>query len=302
MRMVRMLILVAGLALGESGTSWACSQCLCGAPFPAEAMGGVVPTRVTYGFEERYLSKSNALPEGRGMEEQREHRMAAFGLWRPLNNLALLGRVPFNAKTITTWREQEAPQVTSSRGVGDAEILAMVGVFRTPGFRPLAVAIVAGATAPTGTNEARGADESRLEQHLQPGSGAWSGSLGLNVTGRASGVGAWSADLLALVNGANSRGYHYGNAWLYSAGFTSDSWRGTRWITRLDGRLAARDRTEEGSIDPNSGGGVSYVSPGVRWTGFGLAVQGVVQIPVAQALFGEQSEHATGQLTIGMAR
>jgi hypothetical protein len=302
MRVAMMLILVAGLASGEFGAAMACSQCMCGAPFPAEALGGVVPTQLTYGFEERYLSKSNALDDEPGVEEEREHRMAAFGLWRPFNNLALLGRVPFNHKTITTRPGQQGSRTESSRGIGDAELLAMIGVFRTPGFRPVAVALVAGGAAPTGSNAVRGGDGERLEQHLQPGSGAWSGTLGLNATGRALGMGAWSTDLLVRTNGTSSHGYHYGNTYLYSGGLTSDPWRGARLIVRVDGRVAARDRTEDGIMDPNTGGAVTYLSPGLRWSRFGLAVQGLLQIPVAQALFGVQTEHTTGQLTIGVAR
>ena len=55
---------------------------LCGTPFPSDVLGGVVPTQFTYGLEERYLSKSNALDEGPGEEQEGEHGVAAFALWR----------------------------------------------------------------------------------------------------------------------------------------------------------------------------------------------------------------------------
>jgi hypothetical protein len=69
---------------------------MCGAPFPADVLGGVVPSHLTYGLEERYLSKENAMSEEPGMEEQNEHRLAAIALWRAANRLALLARAPYN--------------------------------------------------------------------------------------------------------------------------------------------------------------------------------------------------------------
>ncbi len=87
------LSLVAPAALTPAIAS-ACSQCMCGTPFPADVLGGVVPSRLTFGLEDRYLSKRNALDEGPGHEEEREHRIGAFALWRPMNRLSLLARIP----------------------------------------------------------------------------------------------------------------------------------------------------------------------------------------------------------------
>jgi len=46
------LILLALLCAVSSNAS-ACSQCMCGTPFPAGVFGGVVPARFTYGLEDR---------------------------------------------------------------------------------------------------------------------------------------------------------------------------------------------------------------------------------------------------------
>ena len=67
----------------------------------------------------------------------------------------------------------------------------------------------------------------------------------------------------------------------------------------LNGRSAGRDRTEEGSRDPNSGGTLLYVAPGLRWAGLRpLALDLTVQVPIAQALNGIQTEKTTGRLSI----
>jgi hypothetical protein len=216
----------------------ACSQCMCGTPFPAGVMGGVVPMRFTYGLEERYLSKSNALDEGPGSELEREHRLIGFALWRPHARLAFVGRLPYAMKEITTQPTGEAESVERAHGLSDAELLAMVGVAQTSGERPLALGLVAGVTAPTGANELENANGERLDAHLQPGTGAWTGTGGLNLAISASG-GTWEASALGRVNGANVHGYRYGNVALYNAGFTSRSRHGVRMLLQVS-RTGAR--------------------------------------------------------------
>src|SRR5262249_12805512 len=99
------------LLCAASSDALACSQCMCGTPFPAGVFGGVVPMRFTYGLEDRYLSKTNALDEEPGSEDEREHRLAAFGLWRPHARFALLGRLPYAFKELTTHADGEASSV-----------------------------------------------------------------------------------------------------------------------------------------------------------------------------------------------
>lgn len=283
------------------GDAVACSQCMCGTPFPAGIMGGVVPTKFTYGLEDRYLSKSNALDEGPGTELEQEHRLSGFALWRPHARLALVGRLPYAMKEITSQPTGEAESVERAHGLGDAELLAMVGVAQTAGERPLALGLVAGFTAPTGANELENATGERLDAHLQPGAGAWSGTGGLNVA-ISSGVGTWEASTLGRLNGTNVHGYHYGDVLLYNAGFTSLSRHGVRILLQVNGRSAAMDQLEGGIPGENTGGTVIYAAPGARWvTSYGLVLEGAVQIPFAQALYGVQTEHTTARLSVGLA-
>jgi hypothetical protein len=59
---IRILALVAALgslvAAAVVNSARACSHCMCGMPFPAGVPGGVVPMQMTYGLEDRYLSKT----------------------------------------------------------------------------------------------------------------------------------------------------------------------------------------------------------------------------------------------------
>ncbi len=298
----RLILVLTLLGAGCSGRAMACSQCMCGTPFPAVVLGGVVPTQLSYGLEERYLSKSSGLDDGPGIEEEREHRVAAFALWRPLNGIALLGRMPYNFKEVTSRPTDEIASTATSRGWGDAELLVLAGVLRTNGRLPVSVGLVAGGTAPTGSNNATTSGGQRLDAHLQPGSGAWSGTTGLHIALSTPG-GTWDASVLDRASGESSHGYRYGNVALYNAGFTSRSWMGAQLVAEVNGRAARRDRLEDGTVGEHTGGMVTYLSPGVRWSGaFGVTLEGAVQVPIAQSLYGVQTEHTTGRLTLTLGR
>jgi hypothetical protein len=302
MRFIRSGVIVLALAAGLCGRALACSQCLCGTPFPADLLGGVVPAQITFGLEERYLSKTNGLEEGPGDEQEREHRIAGFALWRPGNRLALLGRVPYNFKEITTRPLGEVESAQSSSGLGDVEVLALAGLARGAGRFPVSVGLVFGGVAPTGSNIARDAAGERLDAHLQPGTGAWSGTCGLHFALPGS-SGVWDASVLGRINGTNAHGYRYGNVLLYNAGFTSGGWRGAQLLVQINGRSARQDRLEDGTLGENTGGAVTYAAPGIRWrSGVGLIAEAAVQVPVVQALYGEQKEHTTARMMLSFDR
>jgi hypothetical protein len=257
----------------------------------------------TLGVEDRYLSKSNALAEAPGTERQSEHRMAALVRYHPGAGVSLQARVPYLVKTNTAAPVGESREVQHSHGLGDAELLGRVDLLRfgNPLYHRVTIGAVATASLPTGANDLRDASGERLDAHLQPGTGAWSGEVGAaaDLALRSS---ALTVSVLGRVNGANSHGYRYGNAVLVNAGFAralGSAWQAT---VEINGRTAARDRTEDGTRDPNSGGTVFYLAPGMRWSGpRGLAIEASVQAPIVQALYGVQTEHLTARAGLVLA-
>jgi hypothetical protein len=301
MRAKVFLLLVSLFTIALAPQARACSQCMCGTPFPADALGGVVPMQVRYGFEDRYLSKSNALDEAPGTEREREHRVSGFVLWRAANRLALLGRLPYNVKEIKSSPTGGEVATQTSHGLGDAELTGLVGLAHTNGTRPTLLGMVVGVTAPTGSNDVSKGGK-RLDAHLQPGTGAWSGTAGLNVAVSLGG-GIVDGSVLGRVNGTNSHHYRYGNVMLFNAGYTSPARHGVRLLAQVNGRSAKRDRLEDATFGVNTGGTVAYLSPGARWqTGLGLDIEGAVQIPVVENLFGQQDEHTTGRIAVSLSR
>jgi hypothetical protein len=292
-------VVVAALVIAPR--AYTCSQCLCGTPFPADLLGGVVPLQLRYGFEERYLSKANALDESPGSEREREHRIAGFALWRPTNRIALLGRLPYNVKQITESPAGEVETTQRAQGLGDLELQVLVGLVQSPGPRPRFVGVVAGFEAPTGASDVSRGGE-RLDAHLQPGTGAWSGTGGIHA-GLARRAGLLDASILGRANGTNAHGYHYGHVLLYNAGYTSPSRRGWELLAQLNGRTAARDRLEDGTLGENTGGTVVYAAPGARWrSGIGVTLEAAAQIPVLEELNGDQDEHATLRIALSVDR
>jgi hypothetical protein len=300
MRPVWTTLFAAVIVAALAPQARACSQCMCGTPFPFDVLGASVPVRMSYGLEERYLSKRNALEEEEGQEHENEHRIAAFGIWRPMNRLALLGRLPWSFKEITEKPTGEEESSERANGLGDAEVLAMVGMVEAGGGMP-SVSLLFGITAPTGQNDKKDENGERLEQHLQPGNGAWSETAGLDITfPRASGN--WNVSLLGRANQENSDGYRYGNAGLYNAGYTSPMLGSLQLMAQVNGRSAEHDRLESGEDGEHTGGTVLYAAPGLRWMSGGIMAEAQVQIPFYQSLYGDQTEHTTARLTLSYGR
>jgi hypothetical protein len=277
---------------------------MCGMPFPPDALGGPVPQRLRFGLEERYLSKQNALEDVVGVEKEQEHHAGAYALARVSSRVLLLGRASYVWKEITVEPVGDTPASERSNGLGDAELTALAKLreLSLGGQRTALLSFVGGARLPTGANDLRDSAGERLDEHLQTGTGAWSGLAGLDLTLP---LPAGRLDLNASyrANGENSRNYRYGNAFLYNAGFARRVGSVLELSLQANGRVARRDRLEDGAFGENTGGSVVYASPLVRWfTGVGVLIEAGAQFPVASALDGEQKEHATARFALSLAR
>jgi hypothetical protein len=283
-----------------SVTAFACSQCECGSPTPPGFLLETAYQRFSYGLEDRYLSKENALADEPGHEEQWEHRISGLLFYRPSDRLGMQLRLPYTLKTNEEFVTGEEPAKTHVSGFGDVAVRARLELARFGGVTtpPRTLALILDATAPTGSNNLKDDSGERLEAHLQPGTGAWAGTGGASFDVGMAGA-ALSASVLYRVNGTSDHGYQYGNTVLWNAGYARTISRGWEAALELNGRSAERDLTEEGEDDPNSGGTLLYVAPSVRYLLTGLAsLQFLVQVPVVQNLYGDQTEHTTARLGI----
>jgi Putative MetA-pathway of phenol degradation len=294
-----LFIVFASLLL--AARAQACSQCLCGSPTPPDYLLGDAMPGFDVGLEDRYLSKSNALGEAVGSESQYEHRLSALFSYRSASRVALLARLPYVFKRNVASPAGEAEEIARSQGLGDAELLGRYDALRFGDglARNGALALIAAATVPTGSNDRKDGLGDRIEEHLQSGAGAWSGIGGLAFDTALPGV-AFSASVLGRANSTNAHGYHYGDAVLFNAGVArslSPDWQAA---LELNGRSAARDRVGEDAFDENTGGAIVYVAPGLRWSGLAsLKLNLAVQIPLASDLNGDQTERTNLRFSIG---
>jgi hypothetical protein len=297
--------LIAATALLGLGARAAlpCSQCMCGMPFPPDALGGPAPQKLRFGLEEQYLSKKNGLDDAPGVEQEQEHHVGAYALARVSSRVMLLGRLPWVFKQITSEPVGEASTIARSDGLGDAELLSLVKLHEFPlGERAALLSAVGGARIPTGANQMKDATGARLDEHLQPGSGAWSGIAGVDLTLPLT-AGRLDLNASYRVHSENSEHYRYGSAFLYNAGFARRVGSVLELSLQLNGRAAQQDQLSAGILAQNTGGSVLYVAPIVRWfAGPGVLLEAGAQFPIASAPIGIQEEHATARLAVSLAR
>ncbi|MGD9501199.1 MAG: transporter [Methyloceanibacter sp.] len=215
--------------------------------------------------------------------------------------------------------EQAMPEIIArgtSEGIGDLSLLGQYR-FLGQGSGPRA-ALLFGVKTPTGATDERDNQGELFETELQPGSGSWDGLFGLAFS---LGSGKWSLDsnLLYAAAGEGAQDTNLGDRLHYNGAVSyrligagqplpaahehrqGDDHRHHAEQPETGGGLAVdaaleingewqAEETISGESDPNSGGNVVYLSPGVRltanaWSGFVS-----VGLPIVNDLNGEQSE------------
>lgn len=219
----------------------------------------------------------------------------------------------------------EPPETVSylgdASGFGDVHLH---GAYRFATLAPLApfdssasVALLFGLNVPTGDTHEKSHDGERLEAELQPGSGAWSPSLGLAFS---TGKGSWSFDsnvLYTLVT-EGSQGTDLGDVFNYNLSLSRqiyglaavnhdhqqhdhhDAVRGgglaaagisTALVLELNGEW--RDRADiDGQTQLNSGGNLVYIAPGIRVQSGDWQLSAALSVPI-ENMNGVQSEPET---------
>ena len=227
----------------------------------------------------------------------------------------------------------EIHELGDSAGVGD---LSVLGQYRFYMNRPaqFEAALLLGIKIPTGDTRERTNDGERFEAEFQPGSGSWDGLFGFAVTKR---TGSWSFDgniLYVLATEGTQQtdlgdrlqynvavsyrlvgGLTVGGAPMHAGAFSAPMYHGgpkaqphrhaepppTRGpaldlIFELNGEWHARQ--EIGSVkDPNSGGNVIFLSPGIRFSQDAWSSFVSFGFPIVSDMNGLQAEPAWRILT-----
>jgi outer membrane putative beta-barrel porin/alpha-amylase len=224
--------------------------------------------------------------------------------------------------------ENSVVELGDSSGIGDLTLMGQYRFYNNRAAQ-LEMAVLVGVNLPTGRTNVINNEGERFETEFQPGSGAFGGLVGLAVTKRV-GAWSLDANVLYEANGTGAQDTDLGDRLLYNAGVSYRIYGGAGrsdgrmhaglpepmyhggpkahdhghdhhheapaprgpsldLVLELNGEWHDRQRIA-GVTDPNSGGNVVYLSPGVRlsmdkWSGFVS-----VGVPVVNDMYGVQAE------------
>lgn len=297
--MKNVFLALGALALSATPSS-ACSLCIahatCGGLFGIGAQK-IKTHSYLFGISHLGFSKSNGTETPGEIERENYHQTSLEGLYGLSDRLMLRVSLPEVSKRL---QAGENPAETA-HGLGDA----VAGVtFQLPPKvgQKFLTALSVDVKLPTGENDAQEGGV-RREEHLQLGTGSTDFTLGVSVTGEAgTGGDLWFGSLRERVNGKNKTGYRYGDVTLYSAGYAHALSQGSQVVLELNGRVAGKDRTEDGGRDKNSGGSLTYAAASYRKSlGGGLGAIATIQQPVLKHLNGTQNEKSLFTLSLTKA-
>ena len=285
---------IAGALALATAPALACSICRCGDPtFNALGKEGVAQTGLRLAFDWDQVEKTQGPPDERdAIREQRLTALAAYGID---DRIDVFARIPFSERRLEE-TEGGDTEVTKASGWADPEFYAQARLWSSGfegdvGIRS-SLYLVGGVKTDWGQNDlAR--DGERLDEHVQPGTGAtdWFGGLSgsYQITPRS----ALFASAQYRHTGRNDEGYRYGPISLLNIAYEHKL--GAKWDAVLEAnyRHASRDELDDShATDPDTGGSLVYLTPRLLFdAGGGWVVRASAQIPLSQGgLYGEQHE------------
>ncbi len=293
---------LAGVLLAERPAS-ACSICRCGDPaFNALGLNIYNPDTFRLALDWSRFDKSQGLgPDGgAGSESVVEDRLTATLSFSPNEVLTVLAQVPFARRRLTSGPGAGAPpgepaSSSTGRGAGDPELYALLRLWAAP-FAPglgrrAWVAAQLGVKTPWGENDVREGGV-RLDEHAQPGTGSTDWIAGASAVYVIDPGSSLFGSVEYRRPGSNTFGYRYGAVSLANAGYERRLTGALDAVAELNYRHAGMDRVDgSGLLDPNTGGGVLYLTPRlvVNLSG-NLVARASAQIPIETGLNGVQTE------------
>jgi len=292
----------------------ACSICRCGDP-TFNALGTDVYTQGAFRVAldwERFDKEQGFTEEGEpdslkheghdhseaaGRESVVENRFTTAFSYTFGERAIAVARIPWSSRRLSG----EGEGTESTRDLADPEVYALVRLWSSqfaPGLgRRAWLSALGGVKTDWGKNDLR-MDGERLDEHLQPGTGStdvFGGLSGLYLLNAKSSV---FASVQHRRTGVNDFGYEYGDLTLANLGYERKLGKIVDAAAELNFRGAGRDRIDgAGTMDPNTGGDVLYLTPRVIFDlGKGLVGRLAVQVPVYRDLNGDQEERAVANV------
>jgi hypothetical protein len=292
LRLALTLLAAAVAALVPISRVLACSVCGCGDPLLTSSDPAAITGRLRLQLDTEYLRVHAANEADPAVTDELTQWSYRFNVvYRPLDELALAATLPVVSKSMRMVGAGMSMPMSDATGLGDVEVAARYALWRDVDLgagRVRELAVTAGTSMPTGPNGLRSEGE-RIDEHGQPGTGAWSPLAGVAYRleqGRWVGFGSVSG----RVHTANGHDYRYGPAVLWSVHAQYFPVRRVALDLGIDGRHAGADQDAGAAVD-HTGGTVLAVAPGVYVEATGSAwlfVRG--QVPFIKRFRGEQDQ------------
>jgi hypothetical protein len=286
-RRARAVMSFVMLSLALPRTAAACSMCRCSDPV-FSALGEGLYTYGGFQVALDWTRLDQSQGAGESLEEQVRNSMVATVSYGWRERLTFVAQVPYTFNHLTADGE-----VQTADGLGDPAFYLYVRLwssrFSSGLGRRAWISATVGVKTPWGKNDVTQYGQ-RLDEHVQPGTGA------TNISGGLSGLylldenSSLYASAAYTGTGRNQFGYKYGDN--VQANLVYDR-KLTDWldgVVELNFLDAKRDQFDsEGVPDPSTGGQTLYITPrvGVNIVR-GLVARAAVQIPVWENLNGIQ--------------
>jgi hypothetical protein len=267
----------------------ACSMCRCSDPvFSALGEGLYSYGGFQVALDWNRLNQTEGVSGTPDFEAQIRNTLTATIAYGWQDRLTVVAQVPYTFNHLTT-----TDGVETADGAGDPSFFLSVRLWSskfTQGLGKRAwIAALVGVKTPWGNNDVT-ENGVRLDEHVQPGTGATNLTGGLNGLYLLDAESSLYASVAYTGTGRNDFGYKYGNNVqanvVYDRKLT-DFLDGLLEVNFLD---AKHDQVDSaGEIDPNTGGQSLYLTPriGVHVV-HGLVLRAAAQFPVWKNLNGIQ--------------
>jgi hypothetical protein len=265
----------------------ACSMCRCSDPV-FSALGEGLYTYGGFQVALDWTRLDQSQGAGENLEEQVRNSVVATVSYGWHERLTFVAQVPYAFNHLT-----EGEDVETADGPGDPAFFAYVRLWSSKFEQGLGrrawISAVVSVKTPWGENDVT-EDGERLDEHVQPGTGATNLSGGLSGLYLLDEKSSLYASAAYTGTGRNEFGYKYGDN--VQANLVYDR-KLTEWldgVVELNFLDAKRDQVDAlGVPDPDTGGQTLYVTPrvGVNIVR-GLVARAAVQIPVWENLNGIQ--------------
>ena len=293
MRLRKILSAASALAVAAAilapAPAAACSMCRCSDPvFSALGEGLYSYGGFQIALDWNRLNQTEGAAGGPDFEAQIRNTLTATIAYGWQDRLTVVAQIPYTFNHLTT-----ADGVETADAVGDPSFFVSARLWSSPFTQGLGrrawISAVFAVKTPWGNNDVT-ENGVRLDEHVQPGTGATNLTGGINGLYLIDENSSIYASVAYTGTGRNDFGYKYGNNVQANAVYDRKL---TDW---LDGLLevnfldAQHDQIDAaGVIDPNTGGKSLYLTPriGVHVVK-GLVLRAAAQFPVWKDLNGIQ--------------